>query len=84
MEITEIKITLNNDNIVRAYADIVIDDCFIVKGLKIIETKNIFVAMPSRRRRDGSFSEIAHPINRETKKMIDLKILEAYEKELDK
>ena len=50
MEITEIRISLRDDNKLKAFASITLDNCFVVRGLKIIEgAKGTFVAMPSRR-----------------------------------
>ena len=48
----------------RAFATVTIDDCFVVRGVKIIEVASGYlVAMPSRRRPDGSFQDLAHPIH---------------------
>jgi stage V sporulation protein G len=65
MEITEVKVfPVDNNGRLKAYATIVFDNSFIVRDLKIIEgSKGLFVSMPSRRRKDGSFRDIAHPLN---------------------
>lgn len=86
MEITEIRIKLTdrNKNDIRAFASITFDDCFVVRGLKIIEKNKFFVTMPSRRRKDGSFSDIAFPINNDVRSEIELKVLEKYEQEVKK
>jgi stage V sporulation protein G len=82
MEITEIRISLHDDNKLKAFASVTFDDCFVVRGLKLIEgTKGTFVAMPSRKRPDGSYQDIAHPINSETRSWMEKEILAAYEKE---
>ena len=66
MEITEIRITLREDEKLCGFANIIFDDTFVVRGLKIIRgLDRFFVAMPSRRTRDGSFADIAHPITME-------------------
>jgi stage V sporulation protein G len=83
MEITEIRISLRDDNKLKAFASITLDNCFVIRGLKIIEGgKGIFVAMPSRRRPDGTYQDIAHPINNETRDRMENEIIEAYKKEL--
>lgn len=79
MEITRINITVVNQNKVKAYADIVIDNSFLVRGLKLIYTDKFFISMPNRKRKDGTFTDIAFPVKEETRKMIELKVLEAYE-----
>lgn len=84
MEITEVKIfKMSEENpVVKAYASITIDDCFIVKNLRVIQGKErLFVAMPSRKKPNGEHEDEAHPINQETRDMIENKVLEAYNKE---
>ncbi|MDZ7859618.1 MAG: septation regulator SpoVG [Candidatus Krumholzibacteriota bacterium] len=83
MEITEIRISLHEDNKLKAFASITFDDCFVVRGLKLIEgSKGVFVAMPSRKRPDGSYQDVAHPINSETRNWMEKVIIEAYQKEI--
>lgn len=80
MSITEVKVYSAKDNSkLKAYATIVFDNCFIVRDLKIIEgLKGLFVSMPSRRRKDGSFRDIVHPLNSETRKMIEDAVINEY------
>lgn len=52
MEITEVRIKLveSSGDKLRAFCSITIDDCFVIRDLKIIDgTKGAFVAMPSRK-----------------------------------
>ena len=82
MEITEVKIHLRNEEKLKAYATITIDGCFVVRDLKIIQgNTGLFVAMPSKKKPDGSFKDIAHPLNNETREMIERKLLEAFKAE---
>lgn len=83
MNITEIRITLRDDNKLKGFASITLDDAFVVRGLKIIEgASGPFIAMPSRKRRDGTFQDIAHPINMETREWMEGQIIAAYRQEL--
>jgi stage V sporulation protein G len=83
VNITEIKITLRDDNKLKGFASITLDDAFVVRGLKIIEgASGPFIAMPSRKRRDGTFQDIAHPINMETREWMEGLIIAAYRQEL--
>ncbi len=55
MVITEVRIKLMEDNNERlqAFCSVTLDDCFVIRDLKIIEgTKGSFVAMPSRKLTD--------------------------------
>jgi len=81
MEITEVKVTLVDQDQLKAYVALVLDHCFVVRDVKVIYgPKGHFVAMPSKKRKDGTFRDIAHPINRETREKMEKAILAAYEK----
>ncbi len=86
MEITEVKVfPVNNEERLKAYVTITFDDCFVVRDLKIINGNNgLFVAMPSKKMKDGTYRDTAHPLNNETREKIEAKVLEAYRKELEK
>lgn len=81
MKITEVKVYLAKENSrLKAYATIVFNDSFIVRDLKIIEGhRGLFVSMPSRRRKDGTFRDVAHPLNAEIRQMIEESVLQAFE-----
>ena len=52
MDITEVRIKLmeDSDDRLQAFCSITIDDCFVIRDLKIIEgSSGPFVAMPSRK-----------------------------------
>jgi stage V sporulation protein G len=82
MEITDIRIKrVESDNKLKAYVTITFDNCFVVHNLKIIMGQfGRFVAMPSRKTRDGEFKDIAHPINSEFRRKIQARILEEFDK----
>ena len=85
MEITEVRISLKNEEILKAFASITFDDCFVIRGLKVINgSEGYFVSMPSRRRKNGKFQDLAHPINNEMRMKIEDKVLDAYESELNR
>jgi stage V sporulation protein G len=82
LEITEVRIALRDDDKLKAFASMTFNDSFVVRGLKIIEgTNGMFVAMPSRKKPDGTYQDIAHPINNEAREFIEARILDEYEKE---
>ena len=83
MKITEVKVFPVNEDRLKAYISITIDSAFVVRDLKIIQgLSGLFVAMPSKKRKDGQFRDIAHPLNQETRAMIEDAVFEAYESEL--
>ena len=84
MEITEVRVfPVANEERLKAYATITIDNVFLIRDLRVINGNNgLFVAMPSRKMKDGTFKDIAHPLNSETRQMIESKVLAEYEREL--
>lgn len=80
MRITEVKVyPAKESGRLKAYATIVFENVFIVRDLKVIEGhKGLFVSMPSRRKKDGTFRDIVHPLNAETRKMIEESIIKEY------
>jgi stage V sporulation protein G len=81
---TRVRIIENGDSKLKAIASIVIEGCFAVHDIKIIEgNEGVFIAMPSRKTAEGSFKDIAHPINSETREMVKNVILDAYKKAVE-
>ena len=80
MQITEIKIFPVNGKKFKAGVKIVIDNSFAISDIKIIPgTKGYLVQMPQRKQPDGTYIDLAAPINHETRDMIENKIFEAYQ-----
>ena len=84
MDITEVQVFPVDEDKLKAYVTIVIDRCFVVRDLKVISgTGGLFVAMPSKKRKDGVYKDIAHPLNQETRLLLEQKILAAYMTEME-
>ena len=86
MKITDVRIRkVEGQSRLRAIASITIDDAFAIHELRIIEGKEgLFVAMPSKEIGEGKFKDIAHPINVETRQMVEKAVLDKYEEEQKK
>ena len=83
MNITDVKVFIRESNQLKAFVNIVIDDAFIIRNIKVIEGENgLFVAMPSRRVSSGEYRDIAHPINTETRNQIEQIIIKKYKEVL--
>ena len=81
MEITQVKVFPVEEEKLKAYVSIVLDDCFLVSDLKVIQGPNgLFISMPSKRKKNGEFKDVAHPLNRETREMMEKRILGEYQK----
>lgn len=81
LNVTDVRITkIEGDEKLRGFAAVVLDDCFLVSDFRVVEgEEGYFVAMPSKRKRDGSFKDIAYPLNSETRADLEQRILLAYE-----
>src|SRR5215467_15679672 len=81
MQITEITIHPIKESLVRAYVNIVFDDCFMVEEIRVIEgPRGLFVSFPAKRQMDDSYMELAYPADDETRQMIQGVILAKYRK----
>lgn len=83
MEITEVRVFPVNEEKLKAYVTITLDGCFMVRDLKVISgAGGLFIAMPAKRRKDGTFKDIAHPLNVETRQRMERAILDEYDREV--
>ncbi|MCH5281072.1 MAG: septation regulator SpoVG [Lachnospiraceae bacterium] len=84
MNITDVHVRkINHEGKMKAVVSITLDDVFVVHDIKVIDgEKGLFIAMPSKKTADGEYRDIAHPINSETREMIQTIILKAYEEAL--
>ncbi len=83
MEITEVKVFPIQEEKLKAFVSIVFDHCFMVNDIKIIQGRDgLFISMPSRKKKNGEFKDVAHPLNNETRRMIEDKVLAEYDRVL--
>ena len=84
MQITDVRVRrVTKEGKMKAMVSITIDNEFVIHDIKVIEgEKGLFIAMPSRKAGDGEYRDIAHPINAETRELIQNLILEKYEETL--
>jgi stage V sporulation protein G len=83
MEISEVKVFPIQEEKLKAFVSIVFDQCFMVNDIKIIQGRDgLFISMPSRKKKNGEFKDVAHPLNNETRRMIEDRVLGEYERVL--
>lgn len=84
MKITDVRVRkITKEGKMKAIVSITLEDVFVVHDIKVIEgDKGLFIAMPSKKAADGEFRDIAHPINSQTRELIQSTILSAYEEAL--
>jgi stage V sporulation protein G len=81
MDITDVKIFPVEEEKLKAYVTITLDHCFVVRDLKVIQgTSGLFVAMPAKKRKDGTYKDIAHPLNTDMRARMERIILDQYER----
>lgn len=81
MQITDVRIRkIMSGGRLRAVVSVTIDDMLAVHDIKVVQGETrLFVAMPSRKDENDVFRDIVHPISTDARKLIEEKILEAYE-----
>jgi stage V sporulation protein G len=79
VEITQVRVFPVDEEKLRAFVSIIIDECFVVSDIKIIQgTSGLFISMPSKKRKNGTFRDIAHPLNNETRRRLEEIIIASY------
>lgn len=72
----------------KAFASVTIGDAVAIHGIRVMNSaKGLFVAMPASTYIDDNgekhFSEIAHPISKEARELLNSKVVDAYHQALD-
>ena len=80
MQITDVRLRkVSSENRMKAVASVTFDGEFVIHDIKVIESQNgLFIAMPSKKTPNGEYKDIAHPINTETRGMIQDLIIAKY------
>ena len=82
MQITDVRIRITDktNTKMKALASVTFDNCFVVHDIKVIQSeKTTFIAMPSKKDGNGEYKDIAHPLDSETRKMIQDAVLAKYD-----
>jgi DNA-binding cell septation regulator SpoVG len=72
MKITEVRIRPANEEFVKAYGSICLDDCFLAHDIRGIKgPTGLFISFPNRTKSEGGQRDIAFPVDTETRNMIE-------------
>ena len=84
MQVTDIRVRqVFDEGKMKARVSVTFDNQFVVHEIKVLDGENgLFIAMPSKKLPTGEYKDIAHPINKETRLMLQDLILDAYEQKL--
>ncbi len=82
MRITKVKVLpVDGDEKLKAYVTIKIDDCFVIRDMKVIKgASGYFLAMPSKKMKNGTHRDIIHPVGKETRQMLEDEVLKEFRK----
>jgi stage V sporulation protein G len=84
VEITEVRVFPVHEEKLKAFVSVVFDRCFMVNDIKVIQGKDgLFISMPSRKKKNGEFKDVAHPLNNETRRWVEERVLAEYRSALD-
>ena len=85
MNITDIKIRrLLREGRLRAVVSVTVDNELAIHDIKVIEAQEkLFIVMPSRKNGDGTYRDIAHPINAPFRHTLEHAVLDAYRHHAD-
>lgn len=84
MTITAVKIypfdSGGRDSSLRAYADVTFDDAVLIKGFRVIASKNggLFVGFPSQKGKDGRFHDMVELKSEALRSSLRTAVIEAY------
>ncbi len=84
MEISAIKVRkLFDEGPMKAIVSVTFDGQLALHDIKVINVRDKhFIVMPSRKNPDGTYRDIAHPINADFRASLEAAVLAAYEEEL--
>ncbi len=69
----------NNDKPLKGYADIVVNDVLMIKGVRIIEGREgVFVAMPQSQAKDQKWYDTVYPVTKEARFSLQDQVIEEF------
>ena len=82
MTITDVRVKpiISKNSKLRAIASITIEEDFVVHDVKLIQNAadDFFIAMPSKKDKEGNYRDVAHPIKTSTREHIQAIIVQKY------
>ena len=75
---------INTTGNVKATASVTLDECFGIRGVKVMEGKNgLFINMPSYKGSNGQYNDICFPTTPEFRKEVTEAVIDAYKLALE-
>jgi stage V sporulation protein G len=86
MNVTRVKIRINGketETKVKAYATVVLNDCFRISGIKVIDGQNgLFISFPRFQLANGQYQDLVSPVDKEGRKYIQEQVLNSFHSEI--
>jgi len=78
LQITKIEVNLCAERNLVAYANIIFNNEFIVRGLRVVEKADgsLLMLMPSRQSPTGDYKDVAHPLTNDCRNRIESIVME--------
>ncbi len=85
MKITDIKVRkLFDEGPMKAIVSVTFDNEFALHDIKVIYAKErYFIVMPTKKNPDGTYRDVAHPINAAFRGKLEAAVLDAYDRALE-
>ncbi len=86
MQITDIKVRklFDDDSTMKAVVSVTFDGQLALHDIKVIYAKErYFIVMPSKKNPDGTYRDVAHPINAAFRGMLEAAVIDAYDKAVE-
>ena len=81
MQITDLKVrkVFRDDGPMKAIVSVTLDGELALHDIKVIYAKErYFIVMPSKKNPDGSYRDVAHPINGQFRSYLEDAVIDAY------
>ena len=73
-------VVFDGEGSLKAYCDLAIGNCFLIRGLRVVEgKKGVFVSMPRQAGKDGKWYESVVAITKRAEAAVSKAILAAYQ-----
>ena len=84
MDITVRINKINTTGAVKANASVTLDECFGIRGVKVMDGKNgLFINMPSYKAANGEYKDICFPVTADFRQELSDAVIDAYKLSID-
>ena len=79
-----IKLQENKEHL-KAYADVLLDEAYMIKGLTVVDGKNgLFINMPQKQGADEKYYDQFYPVTKESREALTKAVIDEYQHQISK